>query len=252
MKAMIFAAGLGTRLKPLTDTLPKALVPLCGRPLIEHVSRKLLSAGIDDIVVNVHHFADDIENWISEQDWIRIKVSDERKQLLETGGAVLHARHLLEDDDILIHNVDIISDLDLKWFISEHREDSFATLLVSDRPSSRYLLFEPQSMRLVGWTNIKTGEMKLAGPWVNPEKCRSLAFSGIHILSKHVLNAMETYAMNHGMYIATDTPRFPIMDFYLDMCHVRTIFGVEARNLHLVDVGKLDTLDLAEQYMREI
>lgn len=252
MKAMIFAAGLGTRLKPLTDTLPKALVPLCGRPLIEHVSRKLLSAGIDDIVVNVHHFADDIESWISEQDWIRIKVSDERKQLLETGGAVLHARHLLEDDDILIHNVDIISDLDLKWFMSEHREDSFATLLVSDRPSSRYLLFEPQSMRLVGWTNIKTGEMKLAGPWVNPEKCRSLAFSGIHILSKHVLNAMETYAMNHGMYIATDTPRFPIMDFYLDMCHVRTIFGVEARNLHLVDVGKLDTLDLAEQYMREI
>ena len=252
MKAMIFAAGLGTRLKPLTDTLPKALVPLCGRPLIEHVSRKLLSAGIDDIVVNVHHFADDIESWISEQDWIRIKVSDERKQLLETGGAVLHARHLLEDDDILIHNVDIISDLDLKWFMSEHREDSFATLLVSDRPSSRYLLFEPQSMRLVGWTNIKTGEMKLAGPWVNPEKCRSLAFSGIHILSKHVLGAMETYAMNHGMYIATDTPRFPIMDFYLDMCNARTIFGVEARNLHLVDVGKLDTLDLAEQYMREI
>lgn len=252
MRAMIFAAGLGTRLKPLTDTLPKALVPLCGRPLIEHVSRKLLSAGIDDIVVNVHHFADDIERWISEQDWIRIKVSDERKQLLETGGAVLHARHLLEDDDILIHNVDIISDLDLKWFMSEHREDSFATLLVSDRPSSRYLLFEPQSMRLVGWTNIKTGEMKLAGPWVNPEKCRKLAFSGIHILSKHVLSAMETYAMNNGMYIATDTPRFPIMDFYLDMCHVRTIFGVEARNLHLVDVGKLDTLDLAEQYMREI
>ena len=181
-----------------------------------------------------------------------MKVSDERKMLLETGGAVLHARHLLEDDDILIHNVDIISDLDLRWFMSEHREDAFATLLVSDRPSSRYLLFEPESMLLVGWTNIKTGEIKLAGPWVDPEKCRKLAFSGIHILSKHVLEAMDFYAKTHGLYIASDTPRFPIMDFYLEMCHLRTIFGVEAKNLRLVDVGKLDTLELAEQYMREI
>lgn len=252
MKAMVFAAGLGTRLKPITDTLPKALVPLCGKPLIEHVGRKLMSAGINDIVVNVHHFADDIEKWIACQDWISMKVSDERKMLLETGGAVLHARHLLEDDDILIHNVDIISDLDLRWFMSEHREDAFATLLVSDRPSSRYLLFEPESMLLVGWTNIKTGEIKLAGPWVDPEKCRKLAFSGIHILSKHVLEAMDFYAKTHGLYIASDTPRFPIMDFYLEMCHLRTIFGVEAKNLRLVDVGKLDTLELAEQYMREI
>lgn len=252
MKAMVFAAGLGTRLKPITDTLPKALVPLCGKPLIEHVGRKLMSAGIKDIVVNVHHFADDIEKWIAGQDWISMKVSDERKMLLETGGAVLHARHLLEDDDILIHNVDIISDLDLRWFMSEHREDAFATLLVSDRPSSRYLLFEPESMLLVGWTNIKTGEIKLAGPWVDPEKCRKLAFSGIHILSKHVLEAMDFYAKTHGLYIASDTPRFPIMDFYLEMCHLRTIFGVEAKNLRLVDVGKLDTLELAEQYMREI
>ena len=252
MKAMIFAAGLGTRLKPLTDTLPKALVPLCGKPLIEHVTRKLQASGLNDIVVNVHHFADDIEKWIAEQDWLQAKVSDERKMLLETGGAVLHARHLLEDDDILIHNVDIISDLDLRWFMSVHREDAFATLLVSDRPSSRYLLFEPESMLLVGWTNIKTGQMRLAGPWVDPEKCRRLAFSGIHILSKHVLDAMETYAMTHGLYIASDAPRFPIMDFYLDMCSVRTIYGVEAKDLRLVDVGKLDSLDLAEQYMREI
>ena len=252
MKVMIFAAGLGTRLKPLTDTLPKALVPLCGKPLIEHVTRKLQASGLNDIVVNVHHFADDIEKWIAEQDWLQVKVSDERKMLLETGGAVLHARHLLEDDDILIHNVDIISDLDLRWFMSEHREDAFATLLVSERPSSRYLLFEPDSMRLVGWTNIKTGQMRLAGPWVDPEKCRRLAFSGIHILSKHVLDVMETYAMTHGLYIASDTPRFPIMDFYLDMCSVRTIYGVEAKDLRLVDVGKLDSLDLAEQYMREI
>ena len=192
MKAMIFAAGLGTRLKPLTDTLPKALVPLCGKPLIEHVTRKLQASGLNDIVVNVHHFADYIEKWIADQDWLKVKVSDERKMLLETGGAVLHARHLLEGDDILIHNVDIISDLDINWFISQHREDAFATLLVSDRQTSRYLLFEPDTMRLVGWTNTKTGQMRLAGPWVDPEKCRRLAFSGIHILSKDVLDAMET------------------------------------------------------------
>lgn len=252
MKAMVFAAGLGTRLKPLTDTLPKALVPLCGKPLIEHVTRKLQAFGLNDIVVNVHHFADDIEKWIAGQDWLKVKVSDERKMLLETGGAVLHARHLLEGDDILVHNVDIISDLDINWFISQHREDAFATLLVSDRQTSRYLLFEPDTMRLVGWTNTKTGQMRLAGPWVDPEKCRRLAFSGIHILSKDVLDAMETYAMTRGLYIASDTPRFPIMDFYLDMCHLRSIFGVEAKNLRLVDVGKFDSLDLAEQFVREI
>ena len=115
MKAMIFAAGLGTRLKPLTDTLPKALVPVCGKPLIEHVARKLYKAGITEAVVNIHYFADKIEEWVNEQQWITttekadgkmfMALSDERAQLLETGGAVLHARRYLEGcGSFLIHD----------------------------------------------------------------------------------------------------------------------------------------------------
>ena len=111
MKAMIFAAGLGTRLKPITDTLPKALVPVCGKPLIEHVARRLKASGIGEAVVNVHHFADKVEAWVAEQDIMPMDISDERQMLLETGGAVLHAREYLEGcGHFLIHNVDILSD----------------------------------------------------------------------------------------------------------------------------------------------
>ena len=149
MKSMIFAAGLGTRLKPITDTLPKALVPVCGKPLIELTCRKLMTSGINDAVVNIHHFADKIEDWAAGQDWIqlcgedglckdgadasamRISFSDERAQLLETGGAVLHARRFLEGcGHFLIHNVDILSNADLGWLQSQVRPEALATLMV--------------------------------------------------------------------------------------------------------------------------
>ena len=152
MKAMIFAAGLGTRLKPITDTLPKAMVPLCGKPLIEHVSRRLMTFGIDEVVVNVHHFADTIEAWVAEKEWIctdpsckgtgmlLVQVSDERKLLLETGGAVLHARRYLEGcGHFLIHNVDIMSNADLNWLEDQVSEDALATLMVSPFPEGRDL-----------------------------------------------------------------------------------------------------------------
>ena len=191
---MIFAAGLGTRLKPLTDTLPKALVPVAGRPLIDHVLSKLDSCVgaadgkplFDGYVVNVHHFADMIEEWlagagrlqekmntvVSEEDASRcgglkpeVVVSDERTRLLETGGGILHARPWLEGcGSFLIHNVDILSNVDISWFASQMRPDSLATLLVSERRTSRYLLFDPQSMRLVGWTNVTTGEVRSPYP----------------------------------------------------------------------------------------
>ena len=146
MKAMIFAAGLGTRLKPLTDTLPKALVPVCGTPLIEHVARKLLASGITEAVVNIHYFADKVEQWVNGQSWVvtdksekaegkmLIEISDERNLLLETGGAVLHARKYLEGcGRFLIHNVDILSNCDICWFEKQVKEDAIATLLVSER-----------------------------------------------------------------------------------------------------------------------
>ena len=262
MKAMIFAAGLGTRLKPLTDTLPKALVPVCGKPLIELTLEKLRRSGFEEAVVNVHHFADKIEGWLAEQDWISsepsegkmlVQVSDERKVLLETGGAVLHARKYLEGcGHFLIHNVDILSNCDLDWLMAQVRPDALATLLVSSRKSSRYLLFEPDTMRLVGWMNEKTGELRLAGPHVNEEECLKLAFSGIHIMSDQVLGVMESYATTRGLYIASDTPRFPVMDFYLGMCHLYNIYGVCSDDLRLVDVGKLDTLATAEEFLKTL
>ena len=248
MKALIFAAGLGTRLKPLTDVMPKALVPVCGRPLIEHVARKLKDAGVDEAVVNVHHFADMIREWVSGQDIMDMSISDESQSLLETGGGVLHARPLLEGcGSFLIHNVDILSDLDIRWFESCTKEDALATLLVSDRKTSRYLLFDPSDMHLVGWTNISTGEVRSPYPELDPSACRRLAFSGIHMMSDKVFDALETYARDMGLCNDGTYPRFPIMDFYLSVCSKYPIYGVSTDSLKLIDVGKLDTLEQAEK-----
>ena len=251
MKALIFAAGLGTRLKPITDTMPKALVPVGGKPLIEHVARKLKASGVDSAVVNVHHFADMIEEWADGQDIMPMDVSDERACLLETGGGIYHARPLLEGcGRFLVHNVDIISDLDIQWFASQVREDAVATLLVSDRKTSRYLLFDPETMRLVGWTNVTTGEVRSPYADLDMTKCLKLAFSGIHIMSDTVFVALEEYV--HEKCEGVSAPRFPIMDFYLDACARSGIYGVVAENLRLVDVGKFDTLEAAEGVLREL
>lgn len=248
MKCLIFAAGLGTRLKPLTDMMPKALVPVGGIPLIEHVTRKLKASGVGEAVVNVHHFADMVQQWVEKQDIMGMEVSDERKLLLETGGGVLHARPYLEGcGKFLIHNVDILSDLDIRWFESCVKEEALATLLVSERKTSRYLLFDPATMLLKGWTNINTGEVRSPYPDLDPERCLKLAFSGIHILSDKVFDVLESYARSKGLYEESDTPRFPIMDFYLTLCAEYKIYGVKAEALHLVDVGKLDTIEVAER-----
>lgn len=265
MKAMIFAAGLGTRLKPITDTLPKAMVPVGGKPLIEHVTRKLKASGVEAAVVNVHHFADKIERWIASQDWIcsdshdmtdgkfMMQVSDERELLLETGGGILHARRFLDGcGRFLIHNVDILSNLDIRRFESEVQEDALATLLVSERETSRYLLFDPDTMRLVGWTNVKTGEVRSPYPDLDVEACRKLAFSGIHILSDAVFEQMDEYVNEKGLHDGSHSPRFPIIDFYLWVCARRPVYGVVSDDLKLVDVGKLDTLELAEKFIQDM
>ena len=249
MRTLIFAAGLGTRLKPLTDTLPKALVPVAGRPLIEHVTKKLEESGVEEAVVNVHHFADKIEGWIGDyQGVMRFDVSDEREALLETGGGILHARRYLDGcGSFLIHNVDILSDLDIRWFASQVRPEALATLLVSERKTSRYLLFDPETMRLKGWTNISTGEVRSPYPDLDPADCKALAFSGIHILSDKVFDAMDRYVAAKGL--GSVDPRFPIMDFYLSVCADCEIYGVQAESLRLIDVGKLDTLEEAEAFV---
>ena len=239
MKAMIFAAGLGTRLKPITDTMPKALVPVGGEPLLHHVISKLRDAGYTHLVVNVHHFAGQIREYLATHDFgVSIAISDESAQLLETGGGIAHAAPLLlpSEDPILIHNVDILSNLDLAWFRSEVRPSALSTLLVSERETSRYLLFG-EDMRLMGWTNVTTGEVRSPFPAEALADCRKLAFSGIHNVSPAIFPAFEE---------AGFTGRFPIMDFYIQQCARYPIYGVLAPSLQLVDVGKLDSLSQAE------
>lgn len=253
MRAMIFAAGLGTRLKPLTDTLPKALVPVCGRPLLDYVIDKVFavqdlsgsSPMIDRAVVNVHHFADKIEAYVAGRPDLSAKVafSDERECLLETGGAILHARPLLEGGgSFVVHNVDILSDADLSWLAASHQADSLATLLVSERKTTRYLLFDPDDMRLKGWMNESTGQIRSPYPDLRPESCLKLAFSGIHVMSDSIFDLMRAYAEEHST-------RFPVMDFYLSICREYPVYGVAADSLTMVDVGKLDTLAAAESFV---
>lgn len=252
MKAMIFAAGLGTRLKPITDTLPKALVPVGGKPLIEHVARKLKASGIDEAVVNVHHFADKVEAWVGEQDIMKIEVSDERSMLLETGGAVLHARKYLEDcGHFLIHNVDIMSDADLKWLEGQVRDDALATLLVSRRPTKRFFLFHPGTMRLVGWHNAGTGDCIMSDGSLKVEDCKAYAFSGIHVMSDKVFGLMDEYVAEKGLPADPEVGvKFPVRDFYLWAAMRAPIYGVVAEGLDLLDVGKLDALAPAEEFIK--
>lgn len=265
MKAMIFAAGLGTRLKPLTDTMPKALVPICGKPLLEHVVTKLTKAGFDDLVVNVHHFAGQIEDWC-RLNAPNIHISDERSSLLETGGGIRKVAHLLKvnnkEDRFLIHNVDILSNVDLQSFWKAGAEAK-ATLLVSERDTQRYLIFD-STMRLVGWTNIKTGEVKspypavheaftenyiapvdaynvLSSPFMRPTGTgpyKLLAFSGIHQMHTSLINEMDGWL-----------DRFSIIDFYLSICDKVRIQGYVQPDLTLLDVGKIDSLAEAERFI---
>ena len=250
MKAMIFAAGLGTRLKPLTDTMPKALVPVCGQPLLYHVFTKLVAAGYDDIIVNVHHFPDQIIDYLCINDFgAHITISDEREFLRETGGGIKHVRSLLEEGRVplpsspfLVHNVDIISNLDLKWLREQHRPDALATLVVSERKTQRYFLFDDDG-RLEGWTNLATGEVRSPFPDIDPEKCRKLAFAGIHMISPAIFDAFDRLGLGE---------RFSITDFYLKACAEYTIYAAVPPDFKMVDVGKFDTLPEAEAQCNEI
>ena len=238
---LILAAGLGTRLKPLTDTMPKALVPVANKPLLEHLIDRLKANGCTDIVVNVHHFAQQIIDFLTEkQDFgIHIQVSDERDQLLETGGAIKKAGPLFTDGKpFLVHNVDIFHNLDLHAFYHTYSTQADAVLLVSQRDTQRYLLFNDCD-ELVGWTNIKTGEVKSPFPSVESDitPYRKLAFSGIHIFSPSLLPDMASWQ-----------DRFSIIDFYLQSCATHRIIGVEKDDLRLLDVGKIDSLTIAEEF----
>ena len=303
---MILAAGLGTRLKPLTDTMPKALVPVGGKPLLR-------------FVVNVHHFAQQIIDHVNDHypptpntqhptpitqhptpntqhPTPHILISDETSELLETGGGLKKAQGLFRDDEpILIHNVDILDNVDYDWFRRQHQDDEDAVLLVSKRKTKRYLLFD-SAMRLMGWKNIETGEVKSPFPWLREAEItiddnlqvtsnqspipsggaggglpltshqspipsggvggglsipsggaggglphhsslHAFAFSGIHSFSPRLFPLMDRFP-----------DRFPIIDFYLSVCHRSRIVGLVKNDLQVLDVGKLDSLEQAERF----
>lgn len=245
MKAMIFAAGLGTRLRPLTDTMPKAMVPVCGRPLLGHVLDRLDGAGVESFVINTHHFPEQIHSYIEgRQDLAgRVAFSDEQIAPLETGGGVLAAEKLLRGDGaFLVHNVDILSNLDIRAFVDGRQQDALATLLVSERQTQRYLLFDEQ-MSLVGWTNVATGQVRTPYDGLDVEKCRKLAFAGIHCMSEGVFDAMRTLGFEGA---------FSIIDFYLAACRQYRICGQVSPGLRLLDVGKQQTLQEAENFIKTI
>lgn len=245
MKAVIFAAGLGTRLKPLTDTMPKALVSVGGRPLLEHVLTRLQAAGFGDFIINACHFSDMIASYVERRSdsGAHISLSVEKGEPLETGGGILAARGKIlaaGGDGFLAHNVDILSDLDFSWFLSQVRPDALSTLLVSERRTQRYLLFD-DDMRLVGWTNIATGQVRSPFPDLDPSRCRRYAFAGIHYISDRIFNAMDALGFSG---------RFSIVDFYLAAAKAYPIYGAAPASLNLLDVGKTESLAAAEEFVR--
>lgn len=249
MQAMIFAAGMGTRLKPLTDTMPKALVTVGGQPLIRRVIARLKEAGATRIVVNVHHFANQIVSYLHDNDnfGTDIRISDETAQLLETGGGIKKAAPLFNaDEPILIHNVDILSNVDLAKLYTfaaveeESKDKADAVVLVSNRVTKRYLLFD-DDMNLVGWTNVETGEVKSPYPHLDVAKCQRFAFAGIHVVSPRLFKLMDTFP-----------DKFGIIDFYLSICATHHVRGYVKTDLKLMDIGKLDTLHQAEAFLSEL
>lgn len=238
---MIFAAGLGTRLKPLTDTTPKALLPIGGKPMLEHVILKLKDAGFHQIVINIHHHGQQILDFLEANNnfGIRINISDERDYLLDTGGGIKKAARFLQGNEpFLIHNVDILSNVDLRHLYNKHLEtNSLATLLVSKRNTSRYLLFNKEN-KLCGWRNHDTGEVKSYYPDFDPKQYNEYAFSGVHVVSPQIFEWMEEW-----------TGKFSIINFYLSICAKTNIHAYEMENLRLLDVGKPDTLEKAEKWI---
>ena len=239
MKALIFAAGLGTRLKPITDTIPKALVPVGGVPMLERVILKLKAAGISDFVVNTCYFADKVEAFLrgKENFGVRIAVSREAgPEPLETGGGMKFARSLLEDGGpFLAYNVDILSDLDLEKFLGSCRKDALANLLVTPPKSSdnRFFLFD-DAMDLVGWTNTSTGEIR--GEVSDPAKCKRMSFSGIHLISPDIFPLFESWP-----------ERFSITAFYIAAAAGERIHGVLDENLEITDIGSPAALEEANR-----
>lgn len=238
MKAMILAAGLGTRLKPWTDYHPKALALVNGKSLLERNIRYLQQAGIDDVLVNVHHFAEQIIEAIElNQGWgSRVSISDETNEVLETGGGLKKAAwYFAGEKDLVLMNADILTQLDLSAMIKAHQQQqALATLAISKRESSRYFLFNEEGY-LKGWRNVKLGEERPAHISTEYPNLTPMAFSGIHVISTRIFNLMKQEG------------KFSMVDVYLSLCQQHNIQGFDHTGIPLIDVGKPESIAIAEQ-----
>lgn len=241
MKAMIFAAGLGTRLAPLTDTCPKALIEVGGKPMLRRVIDRLVSAGVSRIVVNVHHHADMVKDYLSSNDFgVEVLVSDESDMLLDTGGGVVKAISMLDGDEpVMLYNADIFSDFPIEDMLSAHlagRAD--VTLLTQDRNTSRYLLFDDSGI-MKGWCNKSTGEVRSPFDTDVVSSCSPLAFGGVHIVNPEVLQKLKSY---------NPKDKFSITPFYIDSCDTLSIRSYQpAEKYTWVDIGRPDSLAFARE-----
>lgn len=256
ISAFILAAGMGTRLRPFTDTNPKALFPIGGKTLIEWQIDMLHEAGIRHIVINVHHFAQKLIDFVraAYPDDPDIRFSDESELLLETGGGLLQAAPLLNsqiengkmvNSPVLVLNVDVLSNIDLRQVIAAHRPSDLATLVVSSRPTQRYFCFDSDS-RLVGWTNLATGEVKSPFPitnsqMVNGQMFNLLAFSGMHIVSPDIFPLLADYGK-----------QFSITNFYIDVCANHSIRAYVPSDYRMMDIGKTDQIHLTEAFVKSL
>jgi len=240
LKALILAAGMGTRLMPLTANTPKALVSINGVTLLEIAIRKLTRDGFTDIIVNVHHHAGMIKEFLNRHQFqgANISISDESGQLLDTGGAILKARWFLDGQEpFLVHNVDVISDISLQALLSEHfKRGGVATLSVSERQTRRYFLFD-DILKLRGWTDSSSGEIRWAGDPI--QQARPLAFNGIHIINPEIFRLME------------EEGRFSIIDTYLKLTKTKSIYGYLQPGQTWFDLGKPDQLAVVSMFLTD-
>jgi len=232
--ALLFAAGLGTRFKPWTDKHPKALAVVNGKSLLQRNIEYLQTYDITDVVVNVHHFPEQIVDVIEKNNgWgSTVTISDETDELLETGGGLLKAKHLLFRDTILTLNVDILTEINLKHFLAHHQqENALITVAVSERETSRYLLFNKYN-RLIGWRNKKSGEERIV---IQAKDIFEKAYSGLAIFQPESLD------------LITLRGKFSLIDAYLQLAPQNKIAAYDHTGERLIDVGKPESVSLAEK-----
>jgi NDP-sugar pyrophosphorylase family protein len=241
MKAMILAAGLGTRLLPLTETTPKALVEINGRPILEIIILRLKKYGFRDIIINVHHHYKQVLDFLRSNNnfGVNIQISDEREKILETGGGIKKASWFLNGSEpFLVHNVDVISDIDLKEIYDFHcQRKPLVSLVVKYKNSARSLLFN-KSLRLCGWENRDTGQSKVIGN-ITAHDMMKIGFCGIHVIDPLIFKYMEDY------------DKFSIIKTYMNVAGDQIIYGYPAEDNLWIDIGSFEQLEYAQNIAPE-